>query len=107
MGTYHQRQILCCSHFKIYIGKLAEVVPNSAKIGFVVSTKIHKRAVQRNRIKRVARETFRLIFKENPELSSVLNKYMSFVVVAKSSATGASNKELRDDILEAIKKIKA
>ena len=56
MGTYHQRQILCCSHFKIYIGKLAETEQNSAKIGFVVSTKIHKRAVQRNRIKREARD---------------------------------------------------
>lgn len=106
MGTYHQRQILCCSHFKIYIGKLAEVEPNCAKIGFVVSTKIHKRAVQRNRIKRVARETLRLIFKENQELASVLNKYMSFVVVAKSSAVEASNNELREDILSAISKIK-
>ncbi len=107
MGTYHQRQILCCSHFKIYIGKLAETEQNSAKIGFVVSTKIHKRAVQRNRIKRVARETFRLVYKENPELASILNKYLSFVVVAKSSAIEAKNSELREDILSAIVKIKA
>ena len=28
MGTYHQRQILCCSHFKIYIGK-----GNNTKLG--------------------------------------------------------------------------
>ena len=107
MGTYHQRQILCCSHFKIYIGKLAENPENVAKIGFVVSTKIHKRAVQRNRIKRCAREVFRLIFKENTELSAILNKYMSFVVVAKPSAVGATNKELSEDILSAISKIKA
>lgn len=106
MGTYHQRQILCSSYFKIYIGKLASEEDSKAKVGFVVSTKVHKRAVQRNRIKRVARETFRLIFKENSELSAVLNKYMSFVVVAKSSAVEASNKELREDILSAVKKIK-
>ncbi len=88
------------------MGKLAQSKENEAKIGFVVSTKVHKRAVQRNRIKRAARETFRLIFKENRELAGVLNKYMSFVVVAKSSAPEATNEELREDILSALLKIK-
>ena len=107
MGTYHQRQILCSSYFKIYIGKLASEEDNKAKIGFVVSTKVHKRAVQRNRIKRCAREAFRLIFKENSKLAIALNKYMSFVVVAKATAVEATNDEIREDILNAVEKIKA
>lgn len=48
------------------------------KIGFVVSKKIHKRAVRRNRIKRLMRESYRLAIKQR-ELS---NKYMSVIFVA-------------------------
>lgn len=48
------------------------------KIGFVVSKKIHKRAVKRNRIKRLMRESVRLYIKEN----NLHNKYLSVIFVA-------------------------
>ena len=51
---------------------------NPTKIGFVVSKKIHKRAVRRNRIKRLMRESYRLTIKQR-ELST---KYMSVIFVA-------------------------
>ena len=48
------------------------------KIGFVVSKKIHKRAVKRNRIKRLMRESVRLLIKSG----NFPNKYLSMIFVA-------------------------
>ena len=54
------------------------------RIGFVVSKKIHKRAVKRNRIKRLMRESYRLLIKEG----AVSDKYISVIFVASSKLLG-------------------
>lgn len=49
----------------------------TTKIGFVVSKKVHKRAVKRNRLKRLMREAMRLYIKSyNNEFDS---KYLSII----------------------------
>ena len=67
------------------------------KIGFVVSKKIHKRAVKRNRIKRLMRESCRLIIKDG----NLSNKYMSLIFVA---STKLLNKNF-EEIDSAMKKL--
>lgn len=66
------------------------------KMGFVVSKKIHKRAVRRNRIKRLMRESVRLYIKNNNNFDT---KYMSLIFVA-------SNKLLDKNFTEIDKGIK-
>ena len=61
------------------------------KIGFVVSKKIHKRAVKRNRIKRLMRESVRLYIKDCENFDT---KYMSLIFVASSRLLDKNFKEV-------------
>jgi len=85
IATYKQGNIVGDEYFTLYGGRLKEKdSPYSTRFGFVVSKKIHKRAVKRNRIKRLLRENIRLSIK-NKEAESI-NKYISLVFVAKPSS---------------------
>ena len=62
------------------------------KIGFVVSKKIHKRAVKRNRIKRLMRESIRLYIKKNDGIFDC--KYMSLIFTASNKLLGKNFNEI-------------
>ena len=60
-----------------------------SRLGLVISKKVDKRAVQRNRIKRIARESFRnTIFEHNCD----------YVVLARPKITQLKNKEIFDSL---------
>ncbi|MGA9422223.1 MAG: ribonuclease P protein component [Rhodanobacteraceae bacterium] len=76
-------------HFRV------EVASNNcdgARLGLAVSRRISKSAVCRNRIKRVARDSFRLIRQQLPRLDILL--------IARASAVGESNDALRADLAQ-------
>ena len=62
-----------------------EEVSSTPRIGFVVSKKVHKRAVRRNRIRRQLREIFRLWLLSNRH-QATLSRYRVIVVIARSGA---------------------
>lgn len=70
-----------------------------ARLGLAVSRKVSKRAVVRNRIKRITRETFRL---ERDALPA-----MDVLVIARPSAATVSNQDLHADLAGAWRKLKA
>ena len=77
-ATYKSGISLHKNGITVFCGKLKNSDVET-KIGFVVSKKIHKRAVKRNRIKRLMRESVRLHIKSCTHFDT---KYMSLVFVA-------------------------
>jgi len=69
------------------------------KIGFVVSTKIDKRAVVRNRLKRQMREVVRLLLKDNK-----LKVGYFVLVMAKKEMVGKEYKDIEKSVGELLAK---
>jgi len=70
------------SIFLILIHKTSH---NHSRLGLVISKKVDKRAVQRNRIKRISRESFRKTY---------FDVNCDFVVLARPKITQLTNKEI-------------
>ena len=101
-ATYKLKNITADENVCIYWGKEKQNLNDTTKFAFVVSKKIHKRAVVRNRIKRLMRESIRLIIKNN-ELSQI-QKYISIICIARNKAINSDYKTIDMSIKNLITK---
>ena len=99
-ATYRTGKTLHKDGITVFIGKeKSNEFPT--RVGFVVSKKIHKRAVKRNRIKRLMRESYRLLIKEG----AVSDKYISLIFVASSKLLNMNFKEVDNAIRKLVYKL--
>ena len=82
-ATYKTGKSLYKDGITLFIGK-EKTKDIDTKIGFVVSKKVHKRAVKRNRIRRLMRESCRLLIKSG----NFPTKYTSLIFVGSSKILG-------------------
>ena len=106
IATYNVKNSISNDFFILFAGKTKRNVDYPTKIGFVVSKKNHKRAVKRNRLKRLMRETFRVALKSNIEQIKNMHQYTSLVVVAKDKAVGKNYKEVQTSLLSLVEKLR-
>ena len=101
-ATYKLKNTVVDSNLCIYFGKEKTTEDIPTKIAFVVSKKIHKRAVVRNRIKRLMRESFRLILRNNEQPQ--IHKYISIICVARYNSVGKDYNTINNSLNNLLKK---
>ena len=102
-ATYRNNAIVSDNLIVLYAGKIKIDKNCPTRVGFVVSKKIHKRAVVRNRIKRLMRENIRLMFKKNK--LDILDSYQSLIFMAKDGILDKNIEEIRNTILILLNKL--
>lgn len=96
--SYHRCGIV------LWVGKKKDKDEYPTKAGFVVSKKTHKRAVKRNRLKRLMRESYRLLLKDNKILKS--QQYISLIFVGFEKALDKNFHQTKDIIYNLLSSIK-
>ena len=100
VATYAQKKYISNSYFTLNLGKPKPFENYISKVAFVVSKKVDKRAVIRNKIKRRMREAYMLLIKKNPDYT----KWMSMIYVAKQNSVDADFNTILSEMKSAMQK---
>lgn len=99
-ATYRLKKSLADALLVLYTGKpKKENYPT--RVGFVVSKKIHKSAVKRNRIKRLVREAYRHAL-EKGDIKEP--KFMSLIFMGRDRALETDYQQVYDSVVRLVNK---
>lgn len=93
-ATYRVKHSVYKDGITLFAGIEKKDFDTLTRAGFVVSKKTHKRAVKRNRLKRLMRESYRLLLKSG-ELGNS-QKFLSLVFTASELALGRDFNEINN-----------
>ena len=102
-ATYNNNNVVSDKKIVLYAGKVKTDEVRPTRVGFVVSKKISKRAVKRNRIKRLMRENIRLILKNDN--FPILNNFQSLIFMAKNDILDSNFEDVRNTIVILLEKL--
>jgi len=88
--VFAARQTVSDRYFRIHWAETPESADHGPRIGLAIAKRVARRAVDRNRLRRLARETFRL---RRPGLRA-----LDFVLLARPAAIEADNRTLRQSL---------
>lgn len=97
IATYKLKNSTHMGGVSLFAGVKKTDLNQPTRVGFVVSKKTHKRAVKRNRLRRLMRESYRILQKEN-NLGNSQN-YLSLIFVGGEKALGKTYLEIKEIIL--------
>jgi ribonuclease P protein component len=99
-AVYNIKKSVANSMLVLYLGKKKENPEISTKVGFVVGKKVHKRANQRNRAKRLMREAYRSMRSTNPEL---ISNYETMIFLARLPILEANYNQVYEAVNDCLK----
>ncbi len=101
-ATYKIKNSIYKDGIVLFVGrKKCDEMPT--KVGFVVSKKTHKSAVKRNRLKRLIRESYRLLLKENN--IGISNQAISLIFIGQKPALEKDFKEIQKTVKHLLERV--